>query len=104
MKSKLKKGDTVKILLGKDKSKEGKIEKILVSRGMVLVNGLNIVKKHVKPRGEGKPGGIVEINKPLLMSKVALICPKCHKPTRVGIRTGKGKDRLRVCKKCEQLI
>jgi large subunit ribosomal protein L24 len=104
MKTRLKKGDQVKILLGKDRGKKGKIEKIFPSQRMVLVPQINIVKKHVKPRGEGKPGGIIEVAQPMPISKVALICPKCNQPTRVGFRLQKGSGKLRICSKCKQAI
>lgn len=104
MKNKLKKGDQVKVLLGKDRGKKGKIEKVFSRQRMVLVSGVNLVKKHVKPRGEGKPGGIVDINKPLPVSKVALICPRCNQPTRVGLKEQKDKGKSRICRKCQQVI
>jgi len=101
---KLKKGDQIKIVSGKDSGKTGKIEKVLPRRGMILVPGLNVVKKHLKARGEGKPGGIVEVVKPLLACKVALICPKCNQRTRIGFKLGKGKEKHRICRKCQQII
>lgn len=103
MKCKLKKGDLVRVLAGKEKGKEGKIEKVLYQTGKVLLPTLNKAKKHVRAQGEGKPGGILEIAQPLLLSKVALMCPKCHRPTRVGFRVVDGQS-LRLCKKCQQLI
>ena len=101
---KLKKGDQIKVLLGKDRGKKGKIDQVFSRQGMVLVSGINVVKKHVKPRGEGKPGGIVEVAKPLLSSKVALICPRCNQPTRVGWQEGKKGKKSRICRKCKQTI
>ena len=101
---KLKKGDTVKILLGKDKNRKGKIQKIYTSKDKILVEGLNIYKKHVKPKGEGQKGGIVEISRPILASKTALICPACAKPTRVGYSIAKNSKKQRICKKCKGLI
>ena len=103
MKLKLKKGDQVKITLGKDRGKKGKIEKVFQSKRQILISGINVYKKHVKPRGEGKPGGIVDISKPLAISKVALICPKCDKPTRVGFKF-EGEAKKRICKKCQSPI
>jgi len=95
----LKKGDTVRILRGKDRGRTGKIEKIIPKKGKLIVEGLNIYKKHVKPQGEGKPGGIVEIARPLPIANVILVCPKCNKATRVGY-SFEGKKKVRVCKKC----
>lgn len=100
---KLKKGDMVKILLGKDKGKNGKIEKIFPRNDSVLVDGVNQYKKHVKSRAANQKSEIVTITKPLVASKVALICPKCKKPTRVGYKIVKS-EKIRVCRKCKVAI
>ena len=100
----LKKGDQIVVLRGKDKGKKGKIDRVLAKEGRVLINSLNLVKKHVKPQGEKKPGGIVQIAKPLMVSKVSLVCPKCHQSTRIGFQIGKDKNKHRVCRKCGHLI
>lgn len=100
---KLKKGDTVLVIIGKDKGRKGKIEKIFPKTREVVVNGVNISKRHTKKRDEKNPGGIIEITKPLAVSKVALICPKCTKQTRIGYFVAKG-EKVRVCRKCEQKI
>ena len=104
MKMKLKKGDKVRVLLGKDRGKEGKVDQVLPKKGAVLVTGVNKVKKHVKPAGEGKPGGIVELVKPLAAFKVGLVCPNCNQVTRIGITLDKSSGKYRVCKKCQQTI
>jgi len=101
---KIKKQDKVLITAGKDKGRTGTVDKVFPKLGKVLVSGVNIFKKHLKPRGEGKPGGIVEIPRPLPIAKVALICPKCNQPTRVGWQVGKKGEKLRICKKCKNLI
>jgi len=100
---KLKKGDEIIVIAGKDKGRKGKIEKVFSKERKVLVPGINLVKKHLKPRKEGEKGGIVEIAKPLDISKVALVCPKCSKPTRVGYLITKD-SKERICKKCRQTI
>lgn len=100
---KIKKKDTVIVLLGKDRGKKGKVEKVLQKKGKVIVSGVNIYKRHLKSQGEGKPGGIVDIIKPLAVSKVALICPKCSQQTKVGYKlTTEGKKR--ICRKCKEVI
>lgn len=109
---KLRKGDTVKIIAGKDRGKQGKIEKIFPKPGKVLIPGINIYKKHAKPRGEGKPGGIIDLVKPLPVANIALLCPKCGKPTRVGFQVDKSGDlprrgkagKHRICRKCKGVI
>jgi large subunit ribosomal protein L24 len=99
---KLKAGDKVKVLIGKDKGREGKIEKVFPKKGLVLIPEINIFKKHVKGQ-EGQKGGIYDIPRPLFKSKVALICPKCKKMTRVGYKFV-GQNKVRICKKCGKEI
>lgn len=101
---KLRKGDKVKITAGKDRGRKGVIEKIIPKENKVLVTGINIYKKHIKAKGEGKPGGIIEIARPLSVAKAALLCPKCKQPTRIGYHSEKEKKKIRICKKCKQLI
>jgi large subunit ribosomal protein L24 len=99
---KFKKGDTVKITAGKDKGREGKIEKLLLAESKVVVPGVNLYKKHVKGFGDVK-GGVYDIPRPLGYGKVALICPKCKKMTRVGFGKA-GEEKVRICKKCKKEI
>jgi large subunit ribosomal protein L24 len=99
---KLKVGDKIKVLLGKDKGRDGEIEKILPRKGKVVVPGVNIYKRHMKG-SQGQKGGIYEIPRPLIYSKVALVCPKCKKATRVGFKVV-GDSKLRICKKCGREI
>ena len=100
---KLKKGDSVKIVLGKDKGKEGKIEKVFGKIGKVLVTGINQYKRHLRARSQNQPSEIVTITKPLPLQNVALICPHCKVQTRVGFRIEKN-DKIRVCAKCDKKI
>ena len=102
---KFKIGDTVKVMSGKDKSREGKIEKIDLQKGVALIPGINIYKKHVKGTGteKGQKGGIYELSRALPFAKLALICPKCKKTTRVSFRLVE-KDKERVCRKCGKAI
>lgn len=99
---KIKKGDKVKVLLGKDRGKEEKVEKVYGKKGKVLILGVNVYKRHVKKQGQVQ-GGILNIPKPIDISNVALICPSCKKPTRVGFKVTKD-GKLRVCKKCKKEI
>lgn len=100
---KLIKGDKVKILLGKDRGKEGAVEKLLAKEGKVYVAGVNMVKRHVKGR-DGVEGGIIDIIKPVDISNAALICPSCKKQTRVGFEILKDGKKVRVCRKCKKQI
>lgn len=101
---KIKKGDKVKILLGKDRGKTGTVDRVLAKEGMVLVGGVNMYKKHAKPKSEGdNTGGIIDKVRPLPISKVQLICEKCGKITRVGFSLSKG-EKERICLKCKAQI
>lgn len=100
---KLKKGDEVIVTVGKDRGKKGSIEGVYPKKNKVKVSGVNIYKRHLKPRGEGKPGGIIDIIKPLSFSNVALLCPKCGQQTRVGYKI-EGGEKIRICKKCKERI
>lgn len=100
---KLKKGDEVIITSGKDRGKRGKIDKILPKSKMVFIPGLNLYKKHLKKKDEKNPGGIIEFSRPIPSGNVAVICPKCSKVTRIGYNIS-GKEKLRICRKCEATI
>lgn len=101
---KLKKGDSVIVLRGKDKGRKGKIEKAFPKTNKILIPGINVYKKHARKQSEKKPGGIIEIVKPLAIANVALVCPKCKKPTRVGYQIDKSGNKTRICRKCQALI
>ena len=95
----VKTGDEVIVLNGKSRGKKGKVLEVSPKEGKVIVEGVNIVTKHVKPRQMGEPGGLIKAESALYACKVQLVCPKCGQPTRVG-HEGTGKDKKRVCKKC----
>lgn len=100
---KLRKGDTIKVTAGKDKGRTGKVEKVFSKEERVLVAGLNIYKRHLKRRDEKHPGGIVEIPRPFPLGNVALLCPSCSRPTRVGHLIAKN-EKVRICRKCGKKI
>ena len=95
----VKKGDTVKVLSGKDKGKTGEVLEITPKENKVVVKGVNIIKKHVKPRKQGEEGGIISMEGAMHVAKVAVVCPKCGKATKIGYSEEKG-EKVRVCKKC----
>lgn len=97
---KLKKGDEVKVTIGKDKGKTGKIEKVMPKENKILIQNVNLYKRHLKKRSQNEPSEIRTLTKPLSMSNVRLICPKCHLPTRVGF-TIEGDKKQRICRKCK---
>jgi large subunit ribosomal protein L24 len=96
-------GDTVIVTSGKDKGRKGKIEKLFPKEGAVTVAGINVSKRHMKRRDEKNPGGIIDMVKPMDVAKMALLCPSCGKPTRVGYVLAKN-EKVRVCRKCHKKI
>ena len=95
----IRKDDTVIVMSGKDKGKQGKVLEVMPKEGKVVVEKINVVSRHTKPRKQGEEGGIVRREIPMYVSKVMLVCPKCGKPTRVASKVEDGK-KVRVCKKC----
>ena len=96
---KIKKDDKVVVLSGKDKGKEGKVLIADPKAGKVVVEGVNVATKHQKAQKQGQEGGIIKVETPIYVSKVALVCPKCGKATRVAHKFV-GDKKVRVCKKC----
>ena len=103
-KIKLKKDDNVVVLSGKYKGKTGKVLAVHPSENKVTVEGINIVKKHVKPNKEYPQGGIIDITKPIWVSKVAVVEPTSKKPSKIGFKIGKDGDKTRVYKRTEKEI
>lgn len=96
----VKTGDTVVVLSGKEKGKQGKVLQVSPKEGKVIVEGLNIAKKHVKPRNAQQQGGIVDAEAAMYASKVMAVCPKCGKPTRVAHKFLEDGTKVRICKSC----
>ncbi len=96
---KIHKGDSVKVITGKDSGKVAKVEKVFSKTGKVLVEGVNQYKRHIKARMQGQKSEIVTLTKPLPLTNVMIMCPKCKQPTRVGVKVLKD-SKVRVCKKC----
>ena len=96
---KIRKGDTVQVLSGNDKGKTGEVLEIKAKTNEVVVKGVNVRKKHVKPKKQGDEGGILSIECAIDSSKVNIVCPKCNKVARVGYSIEDGK-KVRICKKC----
>jgi large subunit ribosomal protein L24 len=101
---KLKTEDNVLVIAGKDKGKIGRILKVFPGEGRAIVEGVNRIKKHVKPTPRNPQGGIIEVFGKVHISNLMLVCPKCKKPTRVGIKILEDKRKLRYCKKCGDFI
>lgn len=99
----IKKGDSVIVTKGKDRSKTGKVLRVFSSDDRVLIEGLNTFKKHTKPRRQGEKGEIVAINKPVPASNVMLFCSQCRRGVRIGYRVD-GKKKTRFCRRCQTVI
>ena len=96
---KIKKGDKVQVLSGKDRGKEGVVMFAYPEKNTVIVEGVNLVKKHQRPQGEGKPGGIIDKDMPMHVSNVAALSPKDGKPTRIGYKILEDGTKVRICKR-----
>ncbi len=100
----VKKGDTVELIAGRQRGRRGKVLTVLPKAGTVIVEGMNIVKRHAKPTQKLPQGGIVEKEAPVYGSRVMLVCPKCGKPTRVGHGYLGDGTKVRICKHCGEQI
>lgn len=100
---KIQKGDKVQILAGKDKGRVGEVLRVFTKKEEIIVKGLNLFKKHLKPT-QGQKGGIIEKERPIKASKTMLICPNCGKKTRVAYQIDKNGDKFRLCRKCKSII
>ena len=102
-KFKIKKNDNVEVLAGKDKGKRGSIVRIIPKKDKVIVSGVNIVKKAMKRRSQQDQGGIVEVEAPLHISNVGVVCKKCGRPVKIGYKID-GDKKVRVCRKCGETL
>jgi large subunit ribosomal protein L24 len=103
-KYKIKRNDMVMVITGRDRGKTGKVMRVLPERGRVVIERLNIVKRHSKPRGAQSPGGIVEKEAPIAISNVMIFCDRCNAPVRVGLKTADDGTKTRVCRRCNETI
>ncbi|MFA6550937.1 MAG: 50S ribosomal protein L24 [Patescibacteria group bacterium] len=101
---KIKSGDKVKIIAGKDKGKTGKVLQIFPNERKASIEGLNLLIKHLRPRRQGEKGQRIEFPAPLSISNVELMCPQCGRPARVGFKILENGKKSRICKKCKQVI
>ncbi len=97
-------GDLIKVISGKEKNKTGKVLAVSIKEGKVVVEGVNIATKHLKPRQQGTTGSIVQVAAPMYASKVMLMCPKCNKATRIAHGFDNSSKKMRKCKHCENLF
>ena len=104
IKTHVKKDDTVMVMAGKEKGKTGKVLRVIPDKGRVLVESVNIVKRHTRPSQANQDGGIIEKEAALAISNVQLICAACSKPTRTGVRLLEDGSKARFCKKCNEIV
>ena len=100
MAAKIRRGDTVFVLAGKDRSKRGEVERVLPKAQRVVVQGVNMIKRHQRPQPGVRQGGIIERPNALHISNVAIVCPSCDEPTRVAFAFLEDNRKVRKCKKC----
>jgi large subunit ribosomal protein L24 len=101
---KIRKNDTVLIIVGKDRGKKGKVRKALPKEKKVIVEGLNMIKRHSRAKGQARQAGIIELEAPMDVSNVMFICGKCNRPTRVGFRFLSDGRKARICRACDEVI
>ncbi|MBN2055591.1 50S ribosomal protein L24 [bacterium] len=100
----IRKNDRVRITVGKDAGKEGKVLKVLPQDGRIIVEGLNFIKRHQRPTQTQQQGGIIEKEAPIHASNLMLICGKCNRPTRVGVQRLSDGSKVRMCRKCGEVM
>lgn len=98
---KIKTGDTVLVTNGKDQGKKGKVLKVLVGKNRLVVDGINILKKHAKPNPKHPHGGVVDFPGPIDASNAMVVCSSCNKPTRIGYKILEDGTKIRVCRRCQ---
>jgi large subunit ribosomal protein L24 len=103
-KYRIRKNDMVMVIAGRDRGKTGKVLKMLPDEGRVLIERLNIVKRHSKPRGAASPGGIVEKEAPIDISNVMYFCDRCNAPVRLAVKAAADGERVRICRRCGETI
>lgn len=101
---KIKKEDNVLVISGKDRGKKGKVRKSLPRENRIVIEGVNMIKRHARARGQARQAGIIEREAPMDVSDVMLICNKCNKPARVGYRILDDGKKVRVCRNCKEVI
>ncbi|MFC2065799.1 50S ribosomal protein L24 [Chloroflexota bacterium] len=101
---KIRKNDTVLVIAGKDKGKKGKVRSTHPKKGQILVEGVNFIKKHAKATGQVRQAGIIELEVPIHISNIMLLCDKCNHPTQVGFQFLEDSRKVRVCRSCREVI
>ncbi len=100
----IRKEDTVVVMTGKEKGKKGRVLSVMPAKSKLIIEKVNVIKRHMKPSRKYSQGGIIEKEAPIHISNVILVCPKCGKPTRVGRLVMENGSKVRVCRKCKEVI
>ncbi|MBE9501767.1 MAG: 50S ribosomal protein L24 [Dehalococcoidia bacterium] len=100
----VRKNDTVLVIAGKDRGKKGKVRQALPKESRVVIEGVNVVKRHMKAQGATRQAGIIEREAPIHVSNVMLLCTKCNRPTRIGFRFLEDGSKVRICRRCKEVI
>jgi large subunit ribosomal protein L24 len=103
-KSRIRKNDLVMVITGRDRGKTGKVMRVIPEKGRVLIERLNIVKRHTRPRGAASPGGIVEREAAVELSNVMIFCERCNAPVRIGIKIASDGSKTRTCRRCGESV
>ena len=101
---KIRKDDTILVIAGKDKGKRGKVRSAYPKDERLLVEGINFIKRHTRARGQARQAGIIELEAPIHVSNVMLLCNRCNRPTRVGFRSLGDGSKVRICRSCREVI
>ena len=104
MKTRIHKNDVVQILTGRDRGKKGKVLRVNRDKGSVVVEGLNMRKKAMRKSQNNPKGGILEIERALNISNVGVVCPKCDKPVKIGVQENEQRGKIRICRKCKEVL
>lgn len=102
VKTKIRKNDTVMVIKGRERGKTGKVLRVIPSESRVVIERLNLVKRHSKARGPGSAGGIVEKEAAIQLANVMILCERCNKPVRIGIKFGGDEGKTRICRNCQE--
>ncbi len=102
--TRIRKNDLVMVITGRDRGKTGKVMRVVPETGRVMIERLNVVKRHSRPRGAASPGGIVEKEAPIAISNVMLFCDRCNAPVRIGVKAAADGSRSRICRRCGESV
>lgn len=100
----LRKGDQVKVISGNERGKEGEVLEVITDKDRVLIRGVNFVKRHQRPTARQREGGIIEREGAIHISNVMVICPECDRPARIGFKLNEDGEKMRLCRKCEEMF